>query len=230
LTACWTLLPASVVRSVFRFHGPLAFTLILASWMYSDVPATNLLGADPVRSIAALPDPAVLRRMWYAKNLIVWMLVTPLCALTAVGIGIHDHQLVTTLLTLLWIGTVPLGALGFSSWLGVWFPYHVLPLRYRWARRRRWRRILVRWLALILAPYGVVPLLTAVLTVPSLLLWASVAPAKPARITDEQFARGLLLAAVLAVAAWIVGHRYGPRLAHRRRVGLIEFLRDPGRG
>jgi polyferredoxin len=159
------------------------------------------------------------------------MLVTPLCVLTAIGIGIYEHRLVTTLLTLLWIAAVPLGALGFSSWLGVWFPYHVLPLRYRWARRRRWRRMLARWLALVLAPYAVVPLLTAVLTLPSVLLWAAVAPAgKADRITDEQFAWGLLLAAVLAVAAWTVGHWYGPRLAHRRRDGLTEFLRDPERG
>jgi hypothetical protein len=46
MTACWALLPASVVNSVFRFHGALAFALVLASWMYSDVPATNLLGGD----------------------------------------------------------------------------------------------------------------------------------------------------------------------------------------
>ena len=115
LAVCWTLLPASAVSSVFRFHGPLAFSMVLASWMYSDVPATNLLGGDPQRSIAALPDPVVLRRMWYAKNLIMWMLVTPVCALTAIGIGIYENQLVTTLLTLLWIAAVPLGALGFPA-------------------------------------------------------------------------------------------------------------------
>jgi hypothetical protein len=231
MTACWTLLPASVVGAVFRFHGPIAFALVLASWMYSDVPATNLLGADPERSVAALPDPAVLRRMWYAKNLVVWMLVTPVCALIAIGIGLYERRLVTTLLTLLWIAAVPLGALGFSSWLGVWFPYHVLPLRYRWARRRRWRRMLARWFALVIAPYAVVPALTALLTLPSVLLWESVAPAgKPARVTDQQFAWALLLAAGLAIAAWPVGHWYGPRLAHRRRDRLTEFLRDPERG
>jgi hypothetical protein len=230
LTACWTLLPASAVSSLFRFHGPLVFAAVLATWMYSDVPATNLLGGDPQRSIAALPDPVVLRRMWYAKNVIVWALVTPVCALIAIGIGIYENRLGTTLLTVLWIAAVPLGALGFSSWLGVWFPYHVLPLRYRWARRRRWRRMLARRLALVLAPYAVVPLLTAVLTLPSVLLWAAVAPAKPAKITDEQFAWGLLLAAVLAVTAWTVGHWLGPRLAHRRSETLTEFLRDPERG
>src|SRR5215470_20302370 len=81
MTACWALLPASVVGSVFRFHGALAFALVLASWMYSDVPATNLLGGDAARGVAALGDPATLRRMWYAKNLVLWALVTPLCTL-----------------------------------------------------------------------------------------------------------------------------------------------------
>jgi hypothetical protein len=79
----------------------------------------------------------VLRRMWYAKNLVLWALVTPLCTLVAIGIGIYENRLVTTALSVVWIAAVPLGALGFSSWVGVWFPYHVLPLRYRWARRRR---------------------------------------------------------------------------------------------
>src|SRR5215468_4162000 len=79
MTVLWVWLPASVVSSVFRFHGALAFALVLASWMYSDVPATNLLGGDAARSMAALGDPAMLRRMWYAKNLVLWLLVTPLC-------------------------------------------------------------------------------------------------------------------------------------------------------
>jgi hypothetical protein len=231
MAACWTLLPASVVSSVFRFHGPLAFALVLATWMYSDVPATNLLGGDAGPSIAALPDPVVLRRMWYAKNLVLWALVTPLCTLVAIGIGIYDNQLVTTALTVVWIATVPLGALGFSSWVGVWFPYHVLPLRYRWERRSRWWRMLGRWMVLLLTPYAVVPLLTVVLTLPSVLLWTAVAPGEQrSRISDAQFAWGLLVAAALAVAAWIVGHRYGPLLAHRRREWLTGFLGDPERG
>jgi hypothetical protein len=231
MTACWTLLPAGVVSSVFRFHGVLAFALVLASWMYSDVPATNLLGGDAARSTAAIADPATLRRMWYAKNLVLWALVTPLCTVVAIGLGIYDHQVTTTALTVLWIATVPLGALGFSSWVGLYFPYHVLPLRYRWARRRRWWPMLGRWAVLVLVPYGVVPLLTAVLTLPSVLLWTAVAPDEQAkRITDAEFFWGLLLAAVLAGVAWVVGHWYGPRLAHRRRQRLGAFLADPERG
>jgi hypothetical protein len=29
------------------FHGPLVFAMVLAGWMYSDVPSTNLLGGGP---------------------------------------------------------------------------------------------------------------------------------------------------------------------------------------
>jgi hypothetical protein len=231
MAACWVFLPASAVSFVFTFHGPLAFALVLASWMYSDVPATNVLGGDAERSRAALGDPAMLRRLWYAKNLVLWLLITPLCTVVAIGLGIYEHRLATTVLSVLWIATVPLGALGFSSWVGVYFPYHVLPLRYRWAHRDRWWRMLGRWGVLLVTPYGVVPLLTAVLTLPSLLLWKAVAPAEQAkRITDTQFFWGLLLGAAVAGVAWVGGHWYGPRLAHRHRQWLAEFLGNPERG
>jgi hypothetical protein len=83
----------------------------------------------------------------------------------------------------------------------------------------------------LVTPYGVVPLLTAVLTLPSLLLWKAVTRGAPgSRISDAQFAWGLLLAAAIAAAAWLLGHRYGPRLACRRRRWLTAFLTDPDRG
>lgn len=232
MAICWTLLPASVVAFLFTFHGPLAFALVLASWMYSDVPATNLLGGDATRSVAALSDARELRRMWYAKNAVLWLLVTPICAVVAVGIGIVEGRLATTALTIVWIATVPLGALGFSAWLGVWWPYHPLPLKYRWARRHRWRTMFVRWGALVLLPYGIVPALTAILTLPSIGLWAAVGTgtAKGHRITDAQFAWGLLLAAAVAAVAWPVGHLLGVRFAVRRRAKLTAFLVDPDRG
>jgi hypothetical protein len=231
MAGCWMLLPPDLVALVFTLHGPLAFALVLASWMYSDVPATNLLGSDARRSVEALPDPVMLRRMWYAKNLVLWLFITPLCAVVAVGIGVADGRATTTVLTLLWIAFVPLGALGFAGWLGVWFPYHPLPLRYRWAHRRRWGTMLVRWLVLLVAPYGLVPALTAVLTLPSVLLWTAVAPdGQRTRISDAQFGWGLLLAAAIAAVAWPIGHHVGVRLAHRRRDRLAAFLADPDRG
>jgi hypothetical protein len=231
MSLLWTLLPASVVKLVFSFHGPLAFALVLASWMYSDVPATNLLGGDARRGIAALGDRAALRRLWYAKNLVLWLLVTPACAAVAVGIGIAEGRLATTALSVLWIATVPLGALGFAAWLGVRYPYHPLPLRRRWALRHRWRPVLLRWAVLVVTPYGLVPALTVVLTLPSILLWWAVAPqGGQSRITDPQFAAGLLVAAATAAIAWPLGHRYGTRFANRRRDRLDAYLSDPDRG
>ncbi|GAB1646709.1 hypothetical protein [Krasilnikovia sp. MM14-A1259] len=231
MTACWTLLPAGLVDALFRFHGPLAFAMILASWMYSDVPATNLLGGDAARSVTALADPVMLRRLWFAKNIVLWLLVTPLCVATAAAIGVHEHDSVGAALTALWIMIVPAGALGFAAWLGIRFPYHPLPLRDRWSQRRRWRPMLVRWMVLVLAPYGLVPLLTFAVTLPSLLVWWAIARGEQdGRLNHLQFALGLMVAAGPAAGAWLLGHRYGSRRAHRRRAWLTEFLGDPRRG
>jgi hypothetical protein len=231
MTACWTLLPASVVAWVFTLHGPVAFALVLASWMYSDVPATNLLGSEPERTIAALDDRRMLRRLWYGKNLVLWLFITPLCTVVAVAIGIHDRSVTLALLSLVWIAAVPLGALGFSAWLGIWYPYHELPLRYRWDKRRRWRPLVVRWLVLVLVPYGLVPALTVVLSLPTLALWTAESPSGDrGRLSDVQVAWGLVIAVPLALIAWFVGHRIGARLAQRRREKLEAFLADPDRG
>jgi hypothetical protein len=225
MALCWALLPSGVVDAVFRFHGPLAFPMVLAGWMYADVPATNLLGADPQRSLAALGNPRALRRLWYAKNLVLWLFATPPCVLAAVWIGGLEHQPAATFLTVVWVLCVPVGTLGFAGCIGVLFPYHRLPVRKRWAARRSWRRMLARWVCLLLVPYGVVPLLTLVVTLPSLLLWAAAG-----RIGDVEFAAGLALAAAVATVAWPVGHWYGSRLARRRRAWLSAFLSDPCRG
>src|SRR4051794_14583001 len=225
MAACWTLLPPAAVDALFRFHGPLAFAMVLAIWMYADVTATNLLGSDPARSIAALADPAALHRLCLGKNIVLWLLATPLCALAAIVIGSYENQPAATALTLLWIAAVPLGALGFASWVGIWFPYHPLPLSRRWAHRRQWRPMLARWPLLVLAPYLVVPLMTLVLTLPSLLLWYAMARGSHgSQLSDAAFGWGLLLAAAVSIPAWLVGQAYGPRLATRRAERLTEFL------
>jgi hypothetical protein len=230
MAACWTLLPPQAADAVFRLHSPLAFAMVLAVWMYADVPATNLLGADAGRSAAALADPAMLRRLWYAKNLVLWSLATPVCLLVAVAIGAHEGRPVTTALTAVWIATVPLGALGAAAWLGIRFPYHPLPLRRRWAGRRRWPAMWLRWAVLVLLPYAVVPFLAGVVTLPSVLLWHALAPAAGDPISDPQFAWGLFADVVVTAVAWPAGHWYGTRLAARRRYRLAAYLSDPGRG
>jgi hypothetical protein len=85
-------------------------------------------------------------------------------------------------------------------------------------------------LVLLLTPGGLVPLLALVLTLPGLLLWGTVTPgARGSRISDARFGWGLLRAAAIAVVAWLVGNRFGSRLAYRRQ-RLLAFLADADRG
>jgi hypothetical protein len=229
MTGGWFLLPNP--NPLFEFHGALAFPMILAAWMYSDVPATNVLGSDAQRSVLALDDPAAMRRLLYAKNIVLWMLIAPLCSLIAIGVGIHEHRLTATIFSLAWILIVPLGALGLSAWAGIYFPYHPVELRYRWEHRRPFKRMILRWLTLAVLPYGLVPVLAVVLSIPTLLLWYFTSQTGGiTRIPDGDFALGVLIGCVLSLTAWIWGHHAGVRIARRRKANLIAFLSDPGAG
>ena len=86
-----------------------------------------------------LDDPAKLRRLLYAKNLVLWAFVAPVCSLVAVIIGLSDHD---------YAGMGPrrlrhhggaIRRLGISAWVGIRFPYNPIPLRERRAHRRSWR-------------------------------------------------------------------------------------------
>lgn len=229
MTGAWFLLPDP--NPLFTFHGALAFPMILAAWMYSDVPATNVLGSDALRSRLALEDPPALRRLLYAKNIVLWLLIAPLCSLIAIGVGVHEHRLVATIFSLAWIVIVPLGALGLAAWAGVFFPYHPLDLRYRWEHRRPFRRMIVRWLALAVLPYGLVPVLAVVISLPTLALWYFTSQTNGiTRISDGEFALGVSVGCVLGVAAWIWGQRTAVRIALKRKTKLATFLADPAQG
>lgn len=227
MTGAWFVLPPNLF---FRWHGALAFPMILASWMYSDVPATNVVGSDPWRSIAAL-DQGNLRRLLYAKNLMLWLLIVPVCVPVAIGIGIYDKRFPAAMLSIVWIAIVPLGALGVAAWAGILFPYHPIALRYRWDQRRAWKPMILRWVVLILLPYGLVPLLTVAVSTPTLLYWYLVTKNEArSLIPDSVFAWGAALACAISIAVWIVGHRVGVGLAERRKAELTAFLADPDLG
>ncbi len=230
MTVLWVLVPTDS-NALFTWHGTLAYPIVLASWMYSDVPATNVLGSDARRGIAALADGAALRRLILAKNAVLWLLVAPLCAAVALGFGIAAGRPLATVFSVLWIVVVPLGALGVACWLGIYYPYHPVALRHRWAHRHPWSRMIVRWFVLVVAPYGLVPALTVIITVPAVVLWTLAAPGwTTAGIPDDVFAWGAALACAVALVAWIGGIRAAPRLAQRRRDRLTRFLADPDRG
>ncbi len=231
MTLAWIFLPRGLKDDLFTLHGTLAFALVLAAWMYSDVPATNVLAPDRLRVMAALDDPVMLRRLLYAQNVVLWAFITPVCALIALFTGIFGHDLLSTLYTVIWIGVVPFGALGISAWVGILFPYHPLPLRYRWQHRRPRRRMLWRWLTLAVTPYVLVPWLAIALMTPSLLLWGFTSPHGLSRkLPDHDLGLGVALACAVAIVCAFIGHRRGVKMAQRRQARLLAFLADPARG
>jgi hypothetical protein len=231
MSSAWFFLPAELRDKVFTVNGTLAFALVLAGWMYSDVPATNVLGPDADRIVSALGDPVMLRRLLYAKNIVLWLLVTPVCAVVAVVNGILDHSLLSTAYTLVGIGILPFGVLAVSGWVGILLPYHPMPLRYRWDHRRPWGRMLVRWGALVVTPYILVPVLAALLLTPSLVIWGFTAPhGLSERLPEHDFGLGVAVACVIAVALSVGGQRLGVRMLQNRRHKLGDFLADPSRG
>ena len=139
MSSAWFFLPPSLRDQLFELHGSLAFAFVLSSWMYSDVPATNVLacghGPDPGghrRARGAPPDPDrpapdALVRSWrrYACS-----------SRSSTASGAPDR--VVVVYSAVAIGVIPLGVLGVSAWVGVLFPYHPIPIRYRWEHRREW--------------------------------------------------------------------------------------------
>ncbi len=231
MSSAWFFLPKGLKDKVFTLHGTLAFALVLAAWMYSDVPATNVLGPDASMAMAAIDDPSTLRRVLYSKNIVLWALITPVCIIVALVNGLLTHNPLATLYSVIWIGVVPFGVLGISAWVGIVFPYHPMPLRYRWEHRRPRRRMIWRWLALAITPYGLVPLLGVLIMVPSLLLWGLTSThGLSQKLPDRDLGWGVALACAVAAVCSFGGHRLGARLAHRRRDKLLAFLADPTRG
>jgi hypothetical protein len=231
MSSAWFFLPKSLKDDVFTLHGSLAFALVLAAWMYSDVPATNVLGPDRRRVMAAINDPILFRRLLYAKNIVLWTIITPACSIIALFTGILSHDLLATLYTVIWIGVVPFGALGISAWVGILFPYHPMPLRFRWEHRRPLKRMLGRWLTLAVTPYVLVPALAVVLMIPSLLLWGFTSVHGLSRkLPDNDLGWGVGLACAVAVACSFCSHRLGAWMAQRRRARLLPFLADPTSG
>ena len=215
---------------LFTLHGALAFPVVLATWMLADVPATNVLGSDARRILAALDDPAALRRLLYAKNAVLWLLVAPVSALVAVGIGIDRDRWSTTVITVVGILVVPVGSLGVAAWLGIFYPYHPIPLARRWRHRRPLGRMVVRWVTLLLLPYAVVPAITTAVALPAFAVWYRSTRHWQDRIPDGALAIGLGLTMVFSTVAFFVGHRQGLAFIARRRERLIDVLGHPDRG
>lgn len=231
MSSAWFFLPTKLKDDTFTLHGTLAFALVLAAWMYSDVPATNVLAPDRDRVIAAIADPAELHRLLHAKNIVLWMVITPVCAIVAVVNGILNHNLLSTFYTVVAIAIIPFGVLAVSAWVGILFPYHPMPLRFRWQHRRpRWR-MLGRWGTLVVAPYVLVPALAALMVAPTLAIWGFTSRhGLSKQLPDRDLGWGVLVACLVALGCSLAGGGIAVRLILRRQSKLKTILADPARG
>jgi hypothetical protein len=158
-------------------------------------------------------------------------MITPVCAVVALISGILHHSFLFTVYTVVAIGVLPFGVLAVSAWVGTLFPYHPMPLRYRWEHRRPGKRMLVRWSVLVVTPYVLVPMLASLMLVPSLPLWGFTAPhGLSEKLPDHDLGIGIAVACLIALAVSIGGQRLGGAIIERRRTKLRAFLSDPVRG
>jgi hypothetical protein len=224
MAGAWFWLPPAWL---FHLHEARVFPLVLASWMYADVPATNVLGSAAERMGALLDKPAELRRALAAKTIVLWALVTPICLVVCYLTWRTTHESVLSMLaSMVILAVVPFGALGLAGWLGIWFPYHALRLADRWEHRRPYGRMIVRWSALVLIPYVLVPPLSVLVLAPVLLGWRAFGESW-LTISDRGLALGAVVLVVLSAVVWRIGLAVGVRMAGRRRARLGPFLADP---
>ena len=227
----WYLAPPKVESLAFEIHSPALFAMVLAGWMYSDVPATNSLASDAARSVAALGDRTMTMRMMTAKRIALWILVAPVCSVVALVMGYRNHHWFAQVVTVAAVVILPMGTLSVAGWVGIVWPYHPRSLKYRWRHRRDWFHDLVRWGVLIVLPYGLVPVIGAVLLLPSLLVWR-VYSEKQILIVAQvpNVVLGLVLCVIVSFLGTVLGNRVGWRLIEKRRAALTHYLEHPELG
>ena len=227
----WFFMPPVIEELMFTNHRPMAFAVVMAVWMYSDVPSTNQPGSDATRFLAALDDPPMLHRLLWARRFVIWSIVTPVAGIASVWLGIERNHLTAALFGFVWIVVVPFGVLAITPLFGLRWPYHPIPLRERWAHRSEWRRFGVRWLILVLFPYAWVPAIGIALTIPSLVVWGvSIKGTFPTDLSAGRFALGTAVGIVVTGLAIRIGTRWTSTIVRLRRDELRRELADPDLG
>lgn len=248
MAGAWFLLPRGWL---FTITSPLAFPIVLSSWMYSDVPATNVLAPDRVRVLKALDDSRMLTRLLVAKSAVLWLFVAPFCALLAISTGLRHHDVLIVIAAIVGICVVPVGCLPVAALVGIRWPYHPLELKCRWEHRHPFARMIVRWTILILLPYGLVPALAILMTVPALAVLVRshednshvvnfinafgekfglhiAVGVRP--LSTAMFSLCVAITCGVAAVTWLVGRWADLRLIRRRRAELADWLADPTMG
>jgi hypothetical protein len=232
MCGAWFLVPPGLQSWLFSLHGAVAFPLVLEMWMLADTPATNVLAADASAALSVLDDHAALRRWLWAKHLALASLVAPVCALVVVVVALAAHDGAAAFPAAVILAVLPLGVLAISAWLGILWPYHPRPLRWRLAQRQHVGRVLVRWTILLVTPYAAVPAVALVLAAPTLGLWVALRGngPHPGRLTDAQFTLGAVVLTATVFAAMPLASRGALWMIARRRHRLVAYLTEPELG
>jgi hypothetical protein len=230
VTGFWLFLPSHLTNWAFSLNGPVAFALVLQVWMLADTFATNVFGTAPEQVLPRINNPRELRVWLWARSFVIWSLVGPACAVVAVALGAGDHHLEIAAFACVVLLVLPIALISITAWVGILFPYHPRPLRWRWEHRRD-IRVIVRWALLLYVPYNLILALGFVILAPAILVAKLVGgPNESHRPPLGGVIAETVLICVLALIATVVGHRVAVRLARRRHDQLVAYLADPDRG
>lgn len=231
-TVLWFLAPTPIANLFFSFRNAFLFPVVLATWMLADVPATNQLGADPQAALERLDDPEAITLLIRSKQAVLWMLTTPVALVVAIITSLEGGNWASMASTVVWVATVPLAGLGLSCLVGVRWPYLQLPLKQRWAERSDLRRSL-RWVALILLPYGLVPAVGLLALTPTITIYAILHGTRSIsslpHADDLPLFLGSIVAVPLAVCLWRWGTIRAGTVAVRRGERLRQQLSPTSR-
>jgi hypothetical protein len=228
MIAAWFLLPPRAHDFLFSLNGPLAFPVILASWMMADTPATNVMGSNSALALSVLQDQAAYWRWLAARCIVIGSIIGVACAAGVMYVGIGHYPWSEIIWACLIVASLPLGVLPVAAWLGILFPYHPRSFRWRWQHRRAWRTHL-RWVVLVFAPFFYVPLIGVAILSPGVQLARSIKlPGE--RLTPAQFGLAAAVVCVTAIAAAAVGLWVARRLLAWRTANLAGYLASNERG
>jgi hypothetical protein len=228
MIAAWFLLPPRAHDFLFSLNGPLAFPVILASWMMADTPATNVMGSNSALALSVLQDQAAYWRWLAARCIVIGSIIGVACAAGVMYVGIGHYPWSEIIWACLLVASLPLGVLPVAAWLGILFPYHPRSFRWRWQHRRAWRTHL-RWVVLVFAPFFYVPLVGVAILSPGVQLARSIKlPGE--RLTPAQFGLAAAVVCVTAIAAAAVGLWVARRLLAWRTAKLAGYLASNERG
>lgn len=213
----WFLLSPSLV---FRFTSLIFLPAAIASWTFADVPATNLYGANPQLALQRIDSPVALRRLFSVGNVVLWILISPICFVLAWALAPSQGQWVLSASIAVAVMCMPFAYLGLCALVAPLLPFHRMPIKERLHRRDTW----LRWGVGLVIPY--------VLTAPAALIALSPFILVYNLLGQQQ--EHFLLAAILMTPwcflLWRVGLHVATRLTERRHDWLVAFLADPSRG